>query len=69
MIFSTITIDGTEEGNEWPLIDSKTMKYLLISSSRPVISKKPFIDEYKFWNSLPLLSTFKKSGKVLKTEL
>jgi len=69
MIFSKITIDGTDSGKEWPLMDSKSMKYLLIGSSKPVISKKPFMKEYEFWKSLPLLSAFKKSGEVLKTEL
>lgn len=64
-----VTVDGTDNGNEWPLMDSKSMKYLLISSSKPVISKKPFMKEYEFWNNLPLLSAFKKSGEVLKTEL
>jgi len=69
MIFSKVTIDGTDNGKEWPLLDSKSMKYLLISSSKPVISKKPFMKEYEFWNGLPLLSAFKKSAEVLKTEL
>jgi len=69
MLFSKVTIDGTDNGNEWPLIDSTSLKYLLISSSKPVISKKPFMKEYEFWNSLPLLSAFKKSEERLKTEL
>lgn len=64
-----VTIDGTDNGKEWPLMDSKSTKYLLISSSKPVISNKPFMKEYEFWNGLPLLSAFKKSVPVLKTEL
>lgn len=69
MTFSKLTIDGTENGKEWPLMDPKSMKYVLISSSKPIISKKPFIEEYEFWKGLPLLSAFKKSGEILKTEL
>uniref|UniRef100_A0A2H8TEY6 Carboxylic ester hydrolase n=2 Tax=Melanaphis sacchari TaxID=742174 RepID=A0A2H8TEY6_9HEMI len=64
-----LTIDGTKKGKKWPKLDSKSMQYSLISSSKPIISKKPFIEEYEFWKSLPLLSKFEKTEKVLKTEL
>ncbi|XP_060845477.1 uncharacterized protein LOC132925065 [Rhopalosiphum padi] len=63
------TIDGTDNGKKWPLLDSESMQYLLISSSKPIISTKPFIEEYTFWKSLPLSSQFKKTEEVLKTEL
>lgn len=69
MSFSNTTIDGTDQGKEWPLFDSKSMKYLLIGSSKPVISKKPFSDEYTFWKGLPLLSKNTGSEDVLKAEL
>lgn len=47
---------------EWPLFDDKNMKYLLINSSTPVVSNKPFANEYAFWNSLPVLSSVSNSG-------
>lgn len=51
-----MTIDGKDIGSKWPIFDKKDMKYVLINSSHPSISENPFIDEYTFWNSLPLLS-------------
>ncbi|CAH1724878.1 unnamed protein product [Aphis gossypii] len=64
-----LTIDGTDNEIKWPLLDSKSMQYLLISSSKPIISKKPFIEEYKFWKSLPLISKIEESENNIKTEL
>lgn len=49
-------IYDTNGTKEWPLFDSKYTNYLLINSSTPVTSQKPFADEYQFWNSLPVLS-------------
>ncbi|VVC41619.1 Hypothetical protein CINCED_3A013561 [Cinara cedri] len=63
-----ITVDGKENGNEWPLFDAKKQSFLLINSSNPVITEKLYMDEYMFWNDLPLLSAFKGSKNVLKTE-
>lgn len=44
------------------------MKYLLIKSATPILSEKPFVDEYNFWSGLPLTSNI-KSRKHSKTEL
>lgn len=68
IIFSKLTIDGTSTGNLWPRYNEKDMKYLLIKSVTPVLSEKPFMDEYNFWSGLPLTSSI-KSRKHSKTEL
>ncbi|VVC41621.1 Carboxylesterase type B, conserved site,Carboxylesterase, type B,Carboxylesterase type B [Cinara cedri] len=61
-----LTIDGTDKGNKWPLFSIKNLEYLLINSSTPVLSKKPYMDEYKFWNELPLLSRLLESEIISK---
>lgn len=46
------------------------MKCLFINSSEPFISKNPYLDEYAFWQSLPLLSAITDSETAdIKTEL
>ncbi|VVC43776.1 Carboxylesterase type B, conserved site,Carboxylesterase, type B,Carboxylesterase type B [Cinara cedri] len=50
------TINGTKEGQKWPTFDTTSYKYILINSSNPVISERPYVDEYEFWRDLPLFS-------------
>lgn len=59
-IFSSLTIDGQNSGTKWPLFNINDMEYVLINSSNPIISKKPYLDEFEFWDCLPLLSKFTK---------
>lgn len=59
-IYSEMTTDSCIMGKPWPVFHKKYMKYVLISSNIPSILENPFIDEYTFWNSLPLLSNLKK---------
>lgn len=60
---SKLTIDGTANGEKWPRFDTKNMKYVLIKTSKTVISKEPYMDEYKFWKNLPI-STKNQQSKV-----
>ncbi|KAL4097018.1 hypothetical protein QTP88_021860 [Uroleucon formosanum] len=50
------TTDGTDNGEPFPKFNTQKYEYVLINSSKPIISEKPYVDEYTFWNSLPLLS-------------
>uniref|UniRef100_A0A2S2QI72 Carboxylic ester hydrolase n=1 Tax=Sipha flava TaxID=143950 RepID=A0A2S2QI72_9HEMI len=63
-----VTIDGTSTGVLWPRYNKDEMEYLLIKSATPILSKKPFLDEYKFWSELPLMSNV-NIRKLSKTEL
>ncbi|KAL4097011.1 hypothetical protein QTP88_021854 [Uroleucon formosanum] len=51
-----VTIDGNANGEKWPTFDTEKYKYVYINTSTPSIQEGPFVDEYMFWNSLPLLS-------------
>jgi len=64
-----MTIDGTKKGEKWPKFNTKKYEYVLINTSIPLIKQKPYVDEYEFWNSLPLLSGLKESRASEKTEL
>lgn len=50
----------------WPRYNKDDMKYLLIKSSTPELSKNPFLDEYNFWSELPLMSNvnIRKHSKI-----
>ncbi|XP_060877024.1 esterase FE4-like isoform X2 [Metopolophium dirhodum] len=50
------TIDGTDKGEPFPKFNTQKYEFVLINSSNPITSEKPYVDEYTFWNSLPLLS-------------
>lgn len=67
--FSKLTVDGKSTGNAWPRYNKKEMKYLLINSSTPVLSERPFMDEYNFWSGLPLMSSVNYSRVHYRTEL
>jgi len=67
--FSTITIDGTKKGEKWPEFNTGKCEYVLINTSIPLIKEKPYVDEYEFWNSLPLLSGLNEARASDKTEL
>lgn len=69
IFYSRITIDGTSTGTIWPKFSKKDMKYLLIKSAEPTLSEKPFIDEYNFWNRLPLTSNVNVKDLKSKLEL
>lgn len=69
---SKLTIDGTSDGEVWPDYKDNNSEYLLIKSAEPVVSKRPFADEYKFWSKLPLTSDFsgfRKQARSDKEEL
>ncbi|XP_022165706.1 esterase FE4-like [Myzus persicae] len=51
-----ITTDGKVNGEKWPTFDTEKYEFVYINSSIPSIKKNPYVDEYEFWNSLPLLS-------------
>lgn len=61
IVFSTLTIDGLSTGTNWPLFNAEDMEYLLINSSNPVVLKQPYLDEFTFWNDLPILSRLTSS--------
>ncbi|XP_022165688.1 esterase FE4-like [Myzus persicae] len=65
----TITIDGTKKGEKWPKFNTKKYAFVLINTSIPLIKEKPYVDEYEFWNNLPLLSGLNKAQASDKTEL
>ncbi|KAL5242170.1 hypothetical protein ACI65C_009580 [Semiaphis heraclei] len=68
-ISDKLTVDGKSTGNAWPRYNKKDMKYLLINSSTPVLSERPFMDEYNFWSGLPLMSSVNYSRAHYRTEL
>jgi len=68
-LFSSITIDGTKKGEKWPKFNTKKYEYVLINTSIPLIKERPNVDEYEFWNSLPLLSGLNEARASVKTEL
>jgi len=55
-LFSVLTIDGTNKGEKWPTFNTNKYEFVLINSSRPIICERPYVEEYEFWNDLPLLS-------------
>jgi len=67
--FSSITIDGTKKGKKWPKFNTKKYEFVLINTSIPVIKERPYVDEYEFWNSLPLFSGVNEARASYKTEL
>lgn len=67
--YSKFTIDGTSKGDIWPRYDKKDMNYLLIQSATPIVSKRPYMDEYEFWNGLPLMANITDNRRKSKTEL
>jgi len=66
--FSSITIDGTKNGEKWPTFDTKKYEYVLINTSIPLIKERPNVDEYEFWKSLPLLSGLNEGQGSVKIE-
>lgn len=72
--FRTPTVDGTDNGQAWPVFTSIGQSELLhIDSVQPKLVKNPFEKKYKFWSELPLLSGLKKfispKNSNLKNEL
>jgi len=61
-----MTIDGKVNGDKWPKFDTKKYEFVLINTSIPLIKEKPYVDEYEFWNSLPLLSGLKEDPGSVK---
>ncbi|CAI6344926.1 unnamed protein product [Macrosiphum euphorbiae] len=68
-ITDAITIDGTKKGKKWPKFNTKKYEFVLINTSIPLIKERPYVDEYEFWNSLPLLSGLNEARASYKTEL
>ncbi|KAL5242178.1 hypothetical protein ACI65C_009588 [Semiaphis heraclei] len=57
----TPTVDGTDNGQAWPVFTSIGQSELLhIDSVQPKLVKNPFEKKYKFWSELPLLSGLKE---------
>lgn len=70
MVFSKLTTDGKSTGTTWPRYNKKdNMKYLLIKSSTPILSERPFMDEYNFWSGLPLTPFVNNSREYSRIEL
>ncbi|KAL5242172.1 hypothetical protein ACI65C_009582 [Semiaphis heraclei] len=51
-----LTIDGTDKEKPYPKFTTEKYEFVLINSCKPITSERPYVDEYLFWNSLPLLS-------------
>jgi len=65
----TMTIDGLKKGKKWPKFKKKKYEFVLINTSIPLIKEGPYVDEYEFWNSLPLLSGLNEPQRSEKLEL
>lgn len=64
-----MSIDGTKNGEKWPKFKTNKYKYVWINTSIPEIKERPYVDEYEFWESLPLLSGLNEARCQNKTEL
>jgi len=64
-----MTIDGSKKGKRWPKFKKKKYEFVLINTSIPLIKEGPYVDEYEFWNSLPLLSGLNEPQRSEKMEL
>jgi len=64
--FSSVTIDGKVNGEKWPTFDTEKYEFVLINTSIPLIKERPYVDEYEFWNSLPLLSGLNENRGSVK---
>lgn len=68
--FRIPTVDGTDNGQAWPVFTSIEESTLLhIDSVQPKLAKNPFMEEYKFWSELPLLSGLNKFTSPKKSNI
>jgi len=64
-----VTIDGKANGKKWPTFDTEKYEYVLINTSIPEIKERPYVDEFQFWNSLPLFSGINEDRGPVKNIL
>ncbi|XP_050430240.1 juvenile hormone esterase-like [Adelges cooleyi] len=51
------TVDGEDDGPAWPQFTSLEHSLLLhVNSPKPTTKQNPFVEKYRFWKELPLLS-------------
>lgn len=76
-IYRTPTIDGKENGLEWPTFNQQMQRILHVNSHQPNVIQNPFEETYAFWKNLSLLNNLKNlistndlaSENRIKTEL
>lgn len=69
IFFRTPTIDGAENGSAWPSFNSQKQIILHINTSGSNVIQNPFVENYVFWNNLPLLSNIKIMVKGVPTSV
>lgn len=53
LLFRIPTIDGSDRGDAWPLLNSnKKYTFLHINSSQPKVIQNPFGEKYTFWDNI-----------------
>lgn len=66
--FRTPTVDGTENGLDWPVFTTiKDSSFLYIGSDQPTTIKNPYEEKYTFWRGLPLTSCLNTSIPINKS--